>query len=194
MSSPERHSATSRVGTERTSLRGLARDTIERGVRGEAAPEPDSAAYEPELQRPGASFVTLKRFGELRGCTGSLEPVRPLVHDVSRNAWRSAFEDPRFPPLAEAEFEGLAISVAVLSPLEPLPARSEQDLLEHLRAGVDGLVLREGARAATFLPAVWKSLPEPRAFLEALRQKAGLPPGHWSAALRFERYTTHEAS
>lgn len=136
--------------------------------------------------------MTLKRFGELRGCTGSLEAARPLVRDVSRNAWRSAFQDPRFPPLIEAELDGLEISVSVLSPLEPLPARSERELLASLRAGRDGLVLREGQRVATFLPAVWKTLPEPRAFLDALWQKAGLPPGHWSDALLFERYTTEE--
>jgi AMMECR1 domain-containing protein len=54
-------------------------------------------------------------------------------------------------------------------------------------------VLREGQRGATFLPAVWETLPEPRAFLNALLRKAGLAPGHWSPALRFERYTTESA-
>ena len=63
-----------------------------------------------------------------------------------------------------------------------------------LRPGVDGLVLSEGAASATFLPAVWESLPEPRAFLDALRRKAGLPPGHWSPALRCQRYTVTEGS
>ena len=61
-----------------------------------------------------------------------------------------------------------------------------------LRPGVDGLVLREGVRSATFLPAVWESLPEPKAFLRHLREKAGLPPSHWSPTLRFERYTARE--
>ena len=52
---------------------------------------------------------------------------------------------------------------------------------------------RPSPESATFLPAVWKSLPEPRDFLEALRRKAGLAPGHWSPTLRFERYTVTEA-
>ena len=111
---------------------------------------------------------------------------------MAHNAFRSAFGDPRFPPLLEDELPGLDIHVALLSPLEPLPAGSEQELLAALRPGVDGLVLREGPRTATFLPAVWESLPDPRDFLARLREKAGLPPGHWSASLCFERYTAEE--
>jgi hypothetical protein len=80
----------------------------------------------------------------------------------------------------------------VLSPLAALPARSETELLAALRPGVDGLVLREGLAGATFLPAVWESLPDPADFLRELRRKAGLAPAHWSATLRFERYTALE--
>ena len=186
-------SAEPRAVGPRTSLRSLAREAIEFGLREGREPAPDPGRYEPELRSPGASFVTLRRRGELRGCTGSLEAVRPLVEDVARNAWRSASADPRFPPLDFSELDDLEISVSVLSPLEPFPAASEEALLAHLRPGVDGLVLHEGGCRATFLPSVWVSLPEPREFLDALRQKAGLPRGHWSVALRFERYTTREA-
>ncbi len=182
-----------RADGPRTSLRSLAREAIEFGLREGREPAPDPGRYEPELRSPGASFVTLRRRGELRGCTGSLEAVRPLVEDVARNAWRSASADPRFPPLGFSELGDLEISVSVLSALEPFPAASEADLLARLRPGVDGLVLRQGDRCATFLPSVWEGLPEPRDFLDALREKAGLPRGPWSPALRFERYTTRNA-
>ena len=175
------------------SLRAIAQASIEHGVRAGAPLVPDPFDYPARLREPGASFVTLRILGELRGCTGSLEPSRPLVRDVAQNAYRSAFEDPRFRPLTEAELPRIDTHVAVLSPLEPLPAASEAELLAALRPGVDGLVLREGSRGATFLPAVWESLPEPRAFLDHLREKAGLPAGYWSAELRFQRYTTTEA-
>jgi len=176
------------------SLRRVAREAIEWGLREGGEPRVDLTRHEPEQRRPGASFVTLRRQGELRGCTGSLEPTRPLVEDVAQNAWRSANRDPRFSPLEADELADLEISVCVLSSLEPVRVGSAQELLERLRVGVDGLVLREGARRATFLPSVWEGLSEPRAFLEALLQKAGLPPGYWSPSLRFERYTTREAS
>jgi len=175
------------------SLRGIARRSIDEGLRTGNALSLDASAYAPPSCDPGASFVTLRIRGELRGCTGTLEAIRPLACDVAQNAFRSAFGDPRFAPLREWERPALDIHVAVLSPLAPLPARSEDELLASLRPGVDGLVLREGARAATFLPAVWESLPEPRDFLLRLREKAGLPSRYWSPSLRFERYTTDEA-
>jgi AmmeMemoRadiSam system protein A len=175
------------------SLCAIARRSIEHGLRARAPLELEASEYPPPGCDPGASFVTLRLAGELRGCTGSLEAMRPLVCDVAHNAFRSAFHDPRFQPLRPPELPGLEIHVAVLSALEPLPAATEEALLAALRPGVDGLVLRDGPHTATFLPAVWESLPQPRVFLEHLRRKAGLPRDHWSPTLRFERYTTREA-
>jgi len=177
----------------RASLRAVAREAIAHGLREGRPPDLDLAHYPAGLAKLRASFVTLYRAGELRGCTGSLEPAEPLVVDVARNAFRAAFSDPRFPPLAGWEIDGLEISVALLSRLERLGAGSEAELLQSLRPGVDGLVLHEGACTATFLPVVWENLPEPRDFLHSLERKAGLEAGHWSATLRFERYTTDPA-
>ena len=175
------------------SLRGVARDAIEYGLREGRPPPLELSAYPPAFAEPRASFVTLHRAGALRGCTGSLEPDAPLVVGVARNAFRAAFTDPRFPALERPELDGLDVSVALLSALEPLAAACEAELLAALRPGRDGLVLRDGARSATFLPAVWQALPDPRGFLHALERKAGLEPGHWSPTLRFERYTTEAA-
>jgi len=175
------------------SLRALARECIAYGLTHGREREVDPGRYPSAWRERGASFVTLRIRGELRGCTGSLAAVQPLVCDVARNAYRSAFCDPRFPPLSPPELPRTDVKVAILSPPEPLAAASEAELLARLRPGVDGVVLREDSRAATFLPAVWESLPDPRAFLDALRQKAGLPHGYWSPSLRFERYTTSDA-
>jgi len=188
MSSPE-----TALGTKPVSLRALARESIARGLESHAPLEIEPAGFASPLREPGASFVTLRIEGALRGCTGTLAATRPLVSDVSHNAFRSAYRDPRFRPVDASEIPRLEVHVAVLSPLAPLPAASEAALLEALRPGIDGLVLREDVRTATFLPAVWESLPEPRIFLARLREKAGLPAGYWSQTLRFERYTADEA-
>jgi len=118
------------------------------------------------LRALGASFVTLERQGALRGCIGTLEPVRPLYRDVVRNAVRAS-RDPRLPPVTAAEWPGLEIKVSVLSDAEPLLVTGPTELLATLRPGVDGLILADGRRRATFLPTVWRKLPDPRRFVAA---------------------------
>ena len=167
----------------------LARESIRLHLDGDASvPRPKAAV--PVLDEVRASFVTLKLDHALRGCIGVLEAVRPLGLDVAHNARAAAFRDPRFQPLGRAEFEPLHIEISVLSPPEPFPATDRAALLAGLRPGIDGLILAEGTRRATFLPAVWESLPRPDDFLVQLLLKAGLPSDHWSDRLRFARYTT----
>lgn len=152
---------------------------------------PDLADCPASALTERACFVTLTTSAAgLRGCRGSLEPRRALALDVWHNAQASAFADPRFPPLQTAEFAELAIEIAVLGPLETVRANSEAELHAQLVPLRDGVVLQWRAHRATFLPKVWEHLPEPRDFLAALRQKAGLPPDFWSPELVIERYAT----
>lgn len=174
----------------RNQLLQVASDSIRHGLGHGRPMSVHAADYPEELQPLRASFVTLHRHGELRGCIGILEAMRPLVDDVAYHAWAAAFEDPRFAPLAEWELEGLDIHISILSPPEPLVFHSEEELLQQLRPGIDGLILRDCGRRGTFLPSVWDSLPNPRDFWSHLRLKAGLPPDWWSDTLRVERYTT----
>ena len=151
-----------------------------------------SAPERPFLQRPGATFVTLRQAGDLRGCIGSLQARRSLGVDVRANALAAAFEDPRFAPLSAVEYAQIDVEVSVLSAASPLPVASESDLHAQLRAGIDGLILELGARRSTFLPQVWDSLPEAREFVAELKRKAGLPRDFWSTELRFARYTVEK--
>ena len=141
------------------------------------------------LDEQGATFVTLTQQGELRGCIGTLDAHRPLREDVAENTLAAAFHDPRFPALAAAELEYTRIEVSLLSPSTPLPVGGERDLVARLRPGVDGIVIAWRGRRATFLPQVWDHLPEPRAFLDALKQKAGLEADFWDPGIRVSRYT-----
>ena len=153
---------------------------------GQAVTAPAQAGW---LQEPGASFVTLTRQGELRGCIGTLEAHRPLGIDVRENAVAAAFRDPRFMPLSRAEFAAVRVEVSLLSPAEPLEARDESAALAALRPGVDGVVFEYGHYRSTFLPQVWEQLPEPAAFLAHLKRKAGLPADFWAEQVRLSRYT-----
>lgn len=153
---------------------------------GETPSPPPEAAW---LDVPGATFVTLKIDGELRGCIGTLEAYRPLGEDIRGNALAAAFRDPRFPRLEAAELARVRLHVSLLSALEPLACSGEADLLGRLRPGVDGLVLEHEDHRGTFLPAVWRQLPGPRQFLRQLKRKAGLPPEFWAPGVRVSRYT-----
>lgn len=155
------------------------------GALGEATrPEPPH----PGLRRHGATFVTLRRDGTLRGCIGTLRAERPLEDDVRAHALAAAFDDPRFAPLARAEYAALEIEVSLLGAAEPLTAASEAHALALLRRGRDGLILEWRGRRATFLPQVWQQLPQPAQFLAGLKRKAGLAADFWAADLRLARY------
>ena len=145
----------------------------------------------PELEQPGASFVTLRLDGELRGCIGSLEPRRALYEDVRLNARAAALDDPRFTPLRVEELERVRLEVSLLSSLEPIEAASEPALLTALEPGRHGLMIEKGPRRATFLPQVWSSLSEPREFLRQLEKKAGFA---WSPQVGSWRYTVRKWS
>lgn len=149
---------------------------------------PAITALDARLLAPGASFVTLELADRLRGCVGSLEALRPLADDVRSNAVAAAFEDPRFPPLTEDELPGIGLEVSVLGPLVEIRARDQEELSPQLRPGVDGVVLAVGDRRATFLPQVWRSLPDPVEFVDHLRRKAGIGDDLWKLEPRFSLY------
>ena len=136
--------------------------------------------------------MTLHLEDDLRGCIGSIDPRRPLGEDVASNARAAAFSDPRFEPLTAVEFEAVSLEVSVLSPRVPLFVASEVEAAARLRPGVDGVYLEFQGLAATFLPQVWESLPDPADFLAALRQKARLPARFWDPAIRLSRYTVEK--
>lgn len=175
---------------DRSRLLELARRSIARGLSLAAAEPLPQGEWSARLRAPGAAFITLTLSGELRGCCGTTEAQRSLVEEVWRSAWLSAFADPRFPPVAAAEVASLRIAVSVLTALEPIACNSEAELVESLVPGVDGLVLGCGAARATFLPAVWQSLEEPREFVAQLRRKAGLHGSLWPAGMAAFRYRT----
>ena len=176
--------------THRDTLLQVARDSIRQGLERGRALRVRAEEYAPALQALRASFVTLHRADQLRGCIGHLEASQALVQDVAENAFAAAFRDPRFPPLREDELPQIRVHVSVLTPPAPILFSSEDDLIAKLRPGVDGLILEEGTARGTFLPSVWESLPDAREFLRHLKVKAGLRPGHWSDRVIVYRYAT----
>jgi AmmeMemoRadiSam system protein A len=146
------------------------------------------------------AFVTLHRpppypggESELHGCIGSFAE-RPFGETVQSSALSAAYEDPRATALAPEDLDGLDLEISLLSPSTPIDFASEEEARAALRPGVDGVILRwrpAGGRPhqGLFLPQVWQSLPEPRAFLDQLKRKAGLPTTFWAPDVTLERFT-----
>jgi AmmeMemoRadiSam system protein A len=175
----------------RARLLQLAKDAIRHGIGNPAAAFRPGFDAPPDrvLQAQRATFVTIKIGDRLRGCRGSLLPHRSLLDDVLENARKSAFDDPRFPPLTEAEVAQINVHISVLSTPRRLPASTELELARALRPDVDGLIIRDSNCQALFLPSVWSGLPDPLSFIRQLKHKAGLPPEHWSANFLAFRFT-----
>lgn len=164
---------------ERQFLLRLARESMEHAVRGQKLPPLDRSALTPRLLEHGASFVTLTIRGQLRGCIGALEAYQPLADDVREHAIAAAQQDPRFPPVDEAELRQIHVEVSRLTAPVPLEYSSAADLLAKLNPRVDGVILKDGYRRATFLPQVWEQIPDPEDFLSQLCAKMGAPRNAW---------------
>lgn len=157
----------------------LARQTISQKVgRISDKIDPDSLR-DLDFQESRGTFVTLTIDGQLRGCIGSLETTESILEGVRHNAVNAAFSDPRFPKLEAEELDKIEIEVSILTDPQPLEYRDGKDLLSKLRPHVDGVILSKGSASATFLPQVWKQLPQPDKFLSHLCRKAGLPANEW---------------
>ncbi len=154
----------------------MARSAIEKKLTGiDKVP----TLNDPSLNRSSGTFVTLKIDGHLRGCIGNIEAAGSIYEAIKSNALNAAFCDYRFSPLRLDELKQVHIDISILTPASALSYDDAHDLLMKLRPGIDGVILRHGAAAATFLPQVWDQLPNPEDFLGHLCRKAGLPEKAW---------------
>jgi AmmeMemoRadiSam system protein A len=140
------------------------------------------------LQESGATFVTLMRHGQLRGCIGTLQARRSLLADVKSNAVAAALHDPRFSALTLTELADTRIEVSMLSAMQTMCFDNEADALAQLRPGLDGVVFEFERYRSTFLPQVWEQLPTALEFMAQLKHKAGLSADFWDARVRLQRY------
>ncbi len=171
----------------------IARQAMEAAVRRQALPPLELETLSPRLRQPGASFVTLTLKGQLRGCIGALEPHQPLALDVREHAVAAALQDYRFPPVQPEELPHIRVEVSVLTLPQELDYETPEELLNALRAGIDGVTLYDGWRRATFLPQVWEKLPNKEIFLSHLCEKMGADPDLWRRKkLRVQTYQVQE--
>ena len=178
---------------EKQYLLKLARLSLEKSVCGEPLPQINDATLPARIRALGASFVTLTRHGSLRGCIGALEPYQSLAEDVREHAVAAALDDYRFPSVRPDELPDISIEISRLTVPVSLEYNNSDDLVQRLRPGIDGVILRDGIRRATFLPQVWEKIPEADIFLSQLCMKMGASPDTWRhKKLRVEIYQVEE--
>lgn len=175
---------------EESTLINLARESIKYGLKNNQPGHVVLSKLPPIFHYRCATFVTLNKHEELRGCIGSLEVKFPVAEDVVRNAYASAFQDPRFKPLQEDELADLHIEISLLSPLSSMSFKSEEELILQLRPGTDGVLIADNQYRGVFLPMVWQKIPDRMLFWQALKQKARMPLNYWSSNVKAWRFTT----
>ncbi len=167
---------------QRAALLATARQAIRdrvRGVRVASGP-----AEDPTLQAPGAAFVTITREGELRGCIGYVEAIKPLAEAVAHSAASAAVADPRFPPVLPDELSRLRVEVSVLSPLHPIADPAQ------IRVGTHGLFISHAGRHGLLLPQVATDFGwDLETILRQTCLKAGLPGDAWKHGAEIRVFT-----
>jgi len=155
---------------EKKELLKIARTTLKHKILEEKIYQPQMS--NPKFLQKRGVFVTLHLNGQLRGCIGNIEPVKPLIEAVRDNAIACAVEDPRFFPLTRNELAEVDIEISILT--KPVPKT-----LDEIQPNIDGVILSKDGFTATFLPQVWQELSKKEDFLSHLCQKAGLEANAW---------------
>jgi uncharacterized protein len=164
---------------EKKLLLTIARQALVEAVNGHPLPILNLDQMSEPLKEIGASFVTLTKNGDLRGCIGALEAYQPLAIDVQDHAVAAALEDYRFQQVRPDELSKIDIEISRLTPPIPVNYKDPEDLLSILRPAIDGVIIKDGRQRATFLPQVWEKIPSAISFLNQLCQKMGAMPDTW---------------
>lgn len=173
-------------------LFAIANRSLEYAVLKDKVYNPSRDDYADDVFDKGAAFVTLYKNGQLRGCIGSLIPRQAVALDVAQNTYKAAFEDTRFEPVTPEELKELSLSISFLTDYEKIEFANEEELLEQIVQGTDGVVLRDGDRQGLFLPSVWAQMKDKKEFLQELKLKAGMSPSYWSDKIKAYRFRTVE--
>lgn len=158
----------------------LARLSLETYLKtGEPLQLPDRLPDELRKERAGV-FVSLKKYGRLRGCIGTIAPVTDSIGaEIIRNAISAGTEDPRFEAVTEGELSHLTYSVDVLSPAEPIESAAELDVKRY------GVIVTSGYKRGLLLPNL-EGVDTVEQQVRIAREKAGIRRGESYTLERFE--------
>ena len=157
---------------EKKKLMEIAKLSVTEAVTGKRQFYPN--VTEEKLKENCGAFVTLNERGQLRGCIGYIQAVKPLYETVKDVAKSAAVNDYRFSPVTQDELDKLELEISVLTPLKRIKDINEIEVGRH------GLYMKKGFNSGLLLPQVateynW----DKETFLKETCRKAGLPSDAW---------------
>lgn len=148
----------------------LARRSIESYVKFKKIIEPTDDLPQDMLNNRAGAFVSIHLDKELRGCIGTIGPVREnIAEEIIGNAISASTEDPRFPPVSKGELKNLEISVDILEKAEPISKIDELDPKTY------GVIVSKDFRRGLLLPNL-EGVDTAEEQVKIARRKAGIGP------------------
>jgi len=158
----------------------LARETIENYIKYENIISLPQDLPEEMINQKAGTFVSLKKYGNLRGCIGTFLPNEEnIVAEIIRNAICAATSDPRFPPVTISELNDLTISVDILSPPEEVKDISQLNPQKY------GVIVSSGFKKGLLLPDL-EGVDTVEEQIDITKRKAGIYPDEKVKLYRFE--------
>ena len=158
----------------------LARKSVESFIRtGKKLPLPEGLPEEMLRQKAG-TFVSIHKFGKLRGCIGTIQPTTGCIaREIIDNAVSASTRDPRFDPVREDELKWLEINVDVLGKPERIESMDQLDVKRY------GVIVTSGYKRGLLLPDL-DGVDTVEQQVSIAMQKAGISRGEKISLERFE--------
>ncbi|MCL1808862.1 MAG: AmmeMemoRadiSam system protein A [Clostridiales bacterium] len=158
----------------------LARQVVEHFAKTGKRPGMPAGLPAEMLSNRAGVFVSIKKHGALRGCIGTISPVKKnIAEEICRNAVSAASEDPRFDSVQPSELDDLTYSVDVLAEPEPITSPSELDATKY------GVIVSSGCKRGLLLPNL-EGVDTVKQQIEIAKQKAGISKLEPCSLERFE--------
>lgn len=156
----------------------LARKSVERhlGVSKEKDSGYEGIEIMPDFE--AGAFVSVYKFGELRGCIGRMESNEKIDALVQKMAISAASSDHRFESINPKELNEIEFELSILTPRKKINSIHEFDPSIH------GIYIEKGGSSGTFLPQVAKETGWDKEELlgRCARDKAGIGWTGWKNA------------
>ncbi|MCR5268898.1 MAG: AmmeMemoRadiSam system protein A [Lachnospiraceae bacterium] len=158
----------------------LARKSLESYIlRNETIDVPEDLPEE-MLKTKAGTFVSIHKFGRLRGCIGTImATTKSVAEEIIQNAISASTRDPRFDPIEPEELQWLEINVDVLGEAEDIADPSWLDVKKY------GVIVSSGMRRGLLLPDL-EGVDTVEEQISIAMQKAGIRPGEPVSLQRFE--------